>query len=111
MDDKDSMKILESITLDDEILNNSGSLSGFDPIDLEQPQYKRVYDGSFNYGLGDIHQEYKKKMEVENGMVEVPFNEAWLVSNDPKVVEIAHAGINDAQALLDKIEDANLMTR
>ena len=44
-------------------------------------------------------------------MVEVPFNEAWLVSNDPKVVEIAHAGINDAQALLDKIEDANLMTR
>ena len=79
--------------------------------DIEQANLKRVYDGSFNYGLGDVYQDYKKRMEVEDGLIEVPFNEAWLYSEDPRVVETAQTAINDAQALVDKIEHANFMNK
>ena len=78
---------------------------------LEQDSYKKVYDGSFNYGLGDVYGEYKKKVQVEDGVIEVPFKEAWLFSNDPNVVEIAHKGITDAHNLLNNIEKPGGMNR
>ena len=74
----------------------------------KQSKLQVVYNGSYNHALGDEHEEYKIKEKLEDGTIrEFPFDEAWLVSDDPEVVRMSQQGFNEAQELLNNLETVN----